>query len=197
MDEIGLLDGGASWNDFRAARGRFFEGLSRRKGEVRGNAAPMTLRRFVEAWGARDADAVAAQQLAPATVDPSANTAYLQIPLPGGQSAEIHVTRDGGDGHEDADRVSSTRIAFLLTMSSLGPLMVDATVADDGVEAVVRAHNADVDAFLTERADELADALGNALGIEGGARVQVRSGGAPAPSRLLAGPPSTGLDVQA
>jgi len=61
MDEIGLLDGGASWNDFRAARGRFFEGLSRRKGEVRGNAAPMTLRRFVEAWGARDADAVAAQ----------------------------------------------------------------------------------------------------------------------------------------
>lgn len=145
----------------------------------------------------RTADAVAAQQLAPATVDPSANTAYLQIPLPGGQSAEIHVTRDGGDGHEDADRVSGTRIAFLLTMSSLGPLMVDATVADDGVEAVVRAHNAEVDAFLTERAGELADALGNALGIEGGARVQVRSGGAPAPSRLLAGPPSTGLDVQA
>ncbi|MEZ5081152.1 MAG: hypothetical protein R2878_10955 [Thermoleophilia bacterium] len=40
MDEIGLLDGGASWSDFRAARGRFFEGLSRRKGEVRGTPRP-------------------------------------------------------------------------------------------------------------------------------------------------------------
>ena len=84
------------------------------------------------------ADAVGAQPLAgstlppPAGADPSSvNGAYLQIPLPGGGTAEVRVSPDAGGDAERGDR--PRRLAFLLHLSALGPVMVEATAGARGV----------------------------------------------------------------
>ena len=78
------------------------------------------------------ADAVGAQALAGSTLPPapgadpaSNNGAYLQLPLPGGGTAEIRVAPDGGGESSASGR--PRRLAFLLHLSALGPVMVEAT----------------------------------------------------------------------
>ncbi|HET6689636.1 MAG TPA: hypothetical protein VFG74_02125 [Miltoncostaeaceae bacterium] len=153
------------------------------------------------------ADGIAAQALAGASLppppgaaqaqaaaDPSAQTgAYLQLPLPGGGTAEVRVHPDGGgDGRGDGDRPRT--VAFLLHLSALGPVMIEATAGAAGVDATVRTTGDAARAFLGERAGELTEALGRA---SGGARVSVERMAGPPPERLLEPPPASGLDVSA
>jgi hypothetical protein len=148
----------------------------------------------------RTADALAAQALAPPALspqaDPTAQGAYLQIPLPGGQSAEVRVMPDGGDGGP-AGGERGTRVAFLLTMSSLGPVVVEAAVGPAGTDAVVRAASPEVRGFLEGRTGELAEALERAAPGARAAHVSVERLGGGAPRGLLPGPPPTGLDLTA
>jgi hypothetical protein len=151
------------------------------------------------------ADGIAAQALAgtslplpPATAqvaaqDPSAqNGAYLQIPLPGGGTAEVRVAPDGGGDGRDGDRPRT--VAFLLHLSALGPVMIEATAGPTGVDATVRASGETARAFLGERAGELAESLRRA---SRSASVSVERMAGPPPERLLEPPPSPGLDLSA
>lgn len=145
------------------------------------------------------ADAVGAQPLAGAAVpvaagpDPAASgAAYLQLPLPGGGTAEIRVAPEEGRDGDGAGR--PRRLAFLLHLSALGPVMVEAAAGPGGVNATVRAADEAARRFLDRWAPELADALGRTAPR---ARVSVERLGGPPPERLLAPPPSSGLDVSA
>jgi hypothetical protein len=156
-------------------------------------------------------DAIAAQSLAgpalAATVaanagaaangqqpDPSTqNGAYLQLPLPGGGTAEVRVQPDAGrDEGEGGSR--PRRLAFLLHLSALGPVMIDATAGPAGVDATIRVGSDDVRAFLDAQAADLAAALKRSAPA---ASVRVERMATPAPERLLAPPPSSGLDIHA
>lgn len=149
----------------------------------------------------RAADATAAQALAaPALapqLDPAQQGAYLQVPLPGGQTAEVRVMPDEGrDGGAGGSGTGSTRVAFLLHMSALGPVMVEATVGPTGVDAVVKAQSPTVRTFLEGQAPELAEGLARARPEGTRTRVSVDRL-TPPPQRLLPGPPAAGLDVAA
>lgn len=147
------------------------------------------------------ADALAAQGLAgqalpaPAGDAPAGtgNGAYLQVPLPGGGTAEVRVAPDGG-GTDAQGRGRPRRLAFLLHLSALGPVMIEATAGPGGVDATVRASGEPARRFLEGRVAELADSLRHTAG---GARVSVDRPAGPAPERLLAPPPSSGLDARA
>lgn len=149
----------------------------------------------------RTADALAAQALAPSAAapatDPSAQGAYLQVPLPGGQTAEVRVMPDHEGGGPGGEGGRSTRIAFLLTMSSLGQMVVEATVGAHGTDAVVRSSNETVREFLKGRTADLADALERAGGGERPVRVGVDRMAPGAQRRVLPGPPASGLDLSA
>ena len=147
------------------------------------------------------ADGLAAQGLAGATVpppgaaapDPSQQGAYLQVPLPGGGTAEVRVTPEGGrDAEDGAER--PRRLAFLLHLPSLGPMMIEATAGSAGVDATIRVGSDDARRFLAPLAGELATALRRAAPT---ASVSVGPIAGPAPERLLAPPPSSGLDLSA
>jgi hypothetical protein len=155
------------------------------------------------------ADGIAAQTLAGATLpaasasaqgaqaaaaDPSAqNGAYLQLPLPGGGTAEVRVHPDGGgDGREGGDR--PRKVAFLLHLSALGPVMIEATAGPAGVDATVRTTGEAARAFLGERAGELTDSLRRTSRT---ASVSVERLSGPPPERLLEPPPASGLDISA
>ena len=145
------------------------------------------------------ADAVGAQALAgptlppPAGADPSSmNGAYMQIPLPGGGTAEVRVSPDAeGDG---ASGEKPRRLAFLLHLSALGPVMVEATAGPRGVDATVRVAGDEARHHLDGLAPELTDALRRTAPR---ASVSVERLSGPAPERLLPPPPSSGLDVSA
>jgi hypothetical protein len=156
------------------------------------------------------ADGIAAQALAGASLppppgtaqaqaagqaaDPAAQGAYLQLPLPGGGTAEVRVHPDdgGGDGGDGGAR--PRKVAFLLHLSALGPVMIEASAGPAGVDATVRTTGEAARAFLGERAGDLGDALRR---TSGGASVRVeRMAGAP-PERLLEPPPASGLDISA
>ncbi|MFN8121868.1 MAG: hypothetical protein U0237_05510 [Thermoleophilia bacterium] len=149
----------------------------------------------------RTADALAAQSLVPPsalpTADPATQGAYLQVPLPGGQSAEVRVMPDQDGGGPGGEGGRGTRIAFLLTMSSLGQMVVEATVGPHGTDAVVRSASEPVREFLAGRTGELADALSRAAGDERPARVGVDRMPAGGGNRMLPGPPASGLDISA
>jgi hypothetical protein len=152
------------------------------------------------------ADGIAAQALAAASLppppgaaqqaaaDPSAqNGAYLQLPLPGGGTAEVRVHPDGGGDTRDGGE-RPRKVAFLLHLSALGPVMIEATAGPAGVDATVRAAGDAARAFLGERAGELSDALRRA---SRSASVSVERMSGPPPERLLEPPPASGLDVSA
>ncbi len=137
------------------------------------------------------ADAVGAQALAGSTLPPppgadpaSNNGAYLQLPLPGGGTAEIRVAPDGGGESSGGGR--PRRLAFLLHLSALGPVMVEATAGPGGVDATVRAADEGARRFLDTLAPELADALRR---TSARASVSVERLGGPPPERLLPPPP--------
>ncbi|MGE3141089.1 MAG: hypothetical protein AB7O53_16685, partial [Thermoleophilia bacterium] len=147
------------------------------------------------------ADGLAAQGLAGATIpppgaaapDPSSPGAYLQLPLPGGGTAELRVAPDGGEGGGvGGDR--PRRLAFLLHLSALGPVMIDATASRGAVDATIAVGTDDARAFLAPLAGELAGALRRAVPA---ASVSVERRTGPAPERLLAPPPASGLDLSA
>ena len=149
------------------------------------------------------ADGLAAQGLAGAALPAQAQAqagdsssqggAYLQVPLPGGATAEVRVSPDGG-GTDAEGRERPRRLAFLLHLSALGPVMIEATAGPGGVEATVRVTAEEARRFLSGQVAELSEALGR---TSGGARVSVERLAGPAPERLLPPPPSSGLDVQA
>lgn len=126
--------------------------------------------------------------------DPSAqNGAYLQVPLPGGGTAEVRVSPDAGrDGAEGGEK--PRRLAFLLHLSALGPVMIDASAGAKGVDATIRVGSEEARAFLDTQAPELAEALRRSAPA---ASVRVEKLATPAPERLLAPPPSSGLDIVA
>lgn len=136
----------------------------------------------------------AAQGAAAQAADPSAqNGAYLQLPLPGGGTAEVRIHPDGGgDGRDGGDR--PRKVAFLLHLSALGPVMIEATAGPAGVDATVRTTGEAARAFLGERSGELAESLRRA---SRSASVSVERMGGPPPERLLEPPPSSGVDVSA
>lgn len=145
------------------------------------------------------ADAVGAQALAtPAGTQaqaqaPAHQGAYLQLPLPGGGTAEVRVDPDAG-GDRDGHGAGRRTIAFLLNLSALGPVMITASAGPDGVEAAVRTSDEGARAHLTGEAHELA----RALAVDGTpARVRVEPSARPVPERLVAPPPATGLDRRA
>lgn len=119
------------------------------------------------------------------------NGAYLQLPLPGGGTAEVRVSPDAGHDGEGDDR-RPRRLAFLLHMSALGPVMIDASAGAAGVDATIRVGSDEVRRFLDGQAQELATALRRAAPA---ASVRVEQAVAPPPERLLAPPPSSGLDI--
>ncbi len=147
------------------------------------------------------ADAIAAQALAGALPrpgdDPGAGQgAYLQLPLPGGDTVEVHVNPDA---EQDGDAAGGPRrLAFLLHLSALGPIMVEAVVGTGGggAEAVIRAQSPEASGFLATRTGDLARGLREA-GLADDARVRVEPTPRPVPERLVDPPPSTGLDLTA
>lgn len=151
----------------------------------------------------RLADAVAAQALAGPTLPGSEQTSqgtqnqgvYLQVPLPGGQSAEVRVNPDAqGEGPDGEER--ARRIAFLLHLSALGPVLIEANHGPRGTEAIVRVTSSGARAYLAERASELAEGLRRSADEPDRVRVSVERFAGPAPTRLLPAPPPTGLDFQ-
>ena len=119
------------------------------------------------------------------------NGAYLQLPLPGGGTAEVRISPDAGRDGEGDDR-RPRRLAFLLHMSALGPVMIDASAGAAGVDATIRVGSDEVRRFLDGQAQELATALRRAAPA---ASVRVEQAATPPPERLLAPPPSSGLDI--
>ncbi|WP_217921654.1 hypothetical protein [Miltoncostaea oceani] len=147
------------------------------------------------------ADGLAAQGLAGATIpppgaaapDPAQQGAYLQVPLPGGGTAEVRVAPDGG--HDAGDgRERPRRLAFLLHLSALGPVMIEATAGGGAVDATVRVGTDEARRFLAPLAGDLAASLRRAAPA---ASVSVERLPGPAPERLLAPPPPSGLDLSA
>ena len=98
----------------------------------------------------------------------------------------------GGDGREGGDR--PRKVAFLLHLSALGPVMIEATAGPAGVDATVRATGEAARAFLRGRAGELTESLGR---TSRSASVSVERMTGPPPERLLEPPPSSGLDISA
>jgi|GEM_PF-6018812 len=150
----------------------------------------------------RAAEALAAQPAVPPALlpaaDPTQAGAYMQIPLPGGRTAEVRVLPDGGgEGGEGGRGGRPTRVAFLLHMDALGPLTVEAVVGEAAVDALVRSPAPGVRAFLAGRAPELADALAGLRPDGPRPRVGVEPLGESAPPRLAPAPPATGLDLSA
>ncbi|MFN8109589.1 MAG: hypothetical protein U0Y82_07050 [Thermoleophilia bacterium] len=148
----------------------------------------------------RTADALAAQALAPGAAQagpPTPPGAYLQVPLPGGQNAEVQVLPDAEKRDGASGEPRTTRVAFLLNLSSLGQLVVDATVGPGGTDATVRAASEPARAFLAGRAEQLAGALSASAPGGVAARVAVERSTAGEPARLLPAPPATGLDRSA
>jgi hypothetical protein len=145
----------------------------------------------------RTADALAAQNLAPpaltAQTEPSNMGAYLQIPLPGGQTAEVRINPDG-QGEGGGGATGPRKLAFLLHMTSLGALMIEATVGPRGVDATVKAQSTGARAFLKTQMGELEEALERAH--PGAVRVGLERLREAAP-RLVPPPPSSALDLQA
>lgn len=147
------------------------------------------------------ADAIAAQALAGVLPrpgdDPGAGQgAYLQLPLPGGDTVEVHVNPDADQSTDGAG--GPRRLAFLLHLSALGPIMVEAVIRTGagGAEAVIRAQSSEASGFLATRTGELARGLREA-GLADDARVRVEPTPRPVPERLVDPPPSTGLDLTA
>jgi hypothetical protein len=148
-------------------------------------------------------ETIGAQALAaPSTPAPNQSAtggAYLQIPLPGGGTAEVRVAPDGGDGGADGDgerRDGPRTVAMLLHMSALGPVMVTANAGADAVDARIRVEDEAARAFLSRHAAELASALGTG-DAAGPARVRVEAPERPAHGRLLAPTPHDGVDRRA
>jgi len=121
------------------------------------------------------------------------NGAYLQLPLPGGGTAEVRVSPDGGrEGTEGGDR--PRKLAFLLHLSALGPVMIEASAGAAAVDATIRVGSDEVRRFLGTQAGELAEALRRSAPA---ASVSVERLAGPPPERLVAPPPSSGLDLSA
>lgn len=151
----------------------------------------------------RLADSVAAQAFAGPTLPGSDQATqgtqnqgvYLQLPLPGGQSAEVRINPDAqGEGADGEER--ARRIAFLLHLSALGPVLIEANHGPRGTEAIVRVTSSGARAYLAERSRELADALRRSAKDPDNVRVSVERFAGPAPTRLLPPPPPNGLDFQ-
>lgn len=152
----------------------------------------------------RLSDSIAAQSFAGPTLPGSEQTqqgtsnqgVYLQVPLPGGQSAEVRINPDAhGEGPDGEER--PRRIAFLLHLSALGPVLIEATHGPTGTEAVVRLTSSDARVYVAQRAHELAESLRRTSESPEGVRVTVERFSSPPPTRLLPPPPATGLDFQA
>jgi hypothetical protein len=151
----------------------------------------------------RLAEAVVAQALVGPTLpgsDPAATGspsqgAYLQLPLPGGQSAEVRVNPDAGGQGRDGEK-RGRRIAFLLHLSALGPVLIEANHGPTGTEAIVRVSSAPARAYLAGRTQELADALRRSSDTQG-VRVAVERFQGPPPERLVPPPPASGLELRA
>lgn len=213
-----IADGAASGDpeSFRAALRRLGHGLEAElaRGQVpdedtlRTRLHELASRPGPEAVLARAAerlsDSIAAQAFAGPTLPgseqaqqgTSSQGVYLQVPLPGGQSAEVRINPDAhGEGPDGEDR--PRRIAFLLHLSALGPVLIEATHGPTGTEAIVRLASADARAYVAQRARELAESLRRASESAGGVRVTVERFSGPPPTRLLPPPPATGLDFQA
>jgi hypothetical protein len=144
------------------------------------------------------ADALGAQPLAgpaggggAAPPPPPHEGVYLQLPLPGGGTAQVRVDPDGPEGRGGA---RGRRVALLLDLSALGRVMITATTGEGAVDARVRAEREDARAFLAARSGELARALGES---ERPARVRVEAVAGPVPERLLAPPPALAVDRRA
>jgi hypothetical protein len=121
------------------------------------------------------------------------NGAYLQVPLPGGGTAEVRISPDAGREQEGGG-TRPRRLAFLLHLSALGPVMIDASAGTAGVDATIRVGSDEARSFLTTQAGELVDALRRSAPA---AAVRVERLAGPAPERLLAPPPASGLDLRA
>jgi hypothetical protein len=126
--------------------------------------------------------------------DPATAGAALQVPLPGGGTAEVRVGPDGGGDGGPAGAPRPRRIAVLLTLSHLGTVVVDALAGPGGVEATVRASGEEARAFLAGRAPELVRALS---GTGAPASVGVRAIAGPPPERLAQPPAACGRDFTA
>jgi hypothetical protein len=100
---------------------------------------------------------------------------------------------DGGREGPDADR-RPRRIAFLLHLSALGTVAIDALAGPDGVDASVRATGDAARGFLAARAPELVRSLAQA-GVPASVGVRAIEGAPHA--RLAPPPPSGGLDLSA
>ncbi len=150
------------------------------------------------AMAERAGDAIAAQPLVGQALnqDPSQQSAYLQMPLPGGQTAEVHVNADrDADGEHRGG--GGTKVAFVLNMSKLGPLVIEASLGADGVDAAVRSASAPVREYLTSQAHDLADGLARALPGQRQPHVRVdRMAPHEAPG-IIPPPPASGLNVSA
>lgn len=151
----------------------------------------------------RAADALGAQALmGPAlsqASDGAQQGAYLQMPLPGGQTAEVHVNPDGGGDGPGREGGRGTRVAFALTMSHLGPLVIEASVGPGGVDAVVRSQAPAVREFLASQTADLAEGLARAIPDGPRPRVSVErlSAAGGSSTGLAPPPPPSGLDLSA
>jgi hypothetical protein len=117
---------------------------------------------------------------------------YLQLPLPGGGSAQVRVDPDASGGGSEGG--GTRRVAMLLDLSALGRVMITATAGDGPVDARVRAEKEDARAFLATHSGDLIAALGQG---DAPARVRVEAVARPTPERLLAPPPVPGVDRHA
>lgn len=143
------------------------------------------------------ADAIGAQALA-APAQPAASSdagAYLQLPLPDGGTAEVRVLPDREDDGGGAEGERPRRVAFLLHLSALGTVMIDAASSDEGVDAVVRIGDPAAQRFAAGHAAELERDLRRAGASR--ARVAIEPLSNEADARPLPPPPASGLDLSA
>lgn len=134
---------------------------------------------------------LAAQVSAQALAGVIGDGQYLQLPLPGGASAEILLPdpdddsgRPGGDG-------GATTARILLDLPALGRVEIDAIVAADATLARVRAQDDGGRIALAEALPELRQALSG----RGDVHVQIEPG--EAATSLLPAPPPLGLELEA
>ncbi|MEQ8835150.1 MAG: hypothetical protein RIB67_12000 [Miltoncostaeaceae bacterium] len=164
-------------------------------------AEPALARAALAAGETIGAQSIAAPST-PAPHQSATGGAYLQIPLPGGGTAEIRVAPDDGGGQGGGDEEGDARgsgprtVAMLLHLSALGPVTVTASAGAEAVDARVRVENEVARAFLERHAAELAAAIGPG---DGGAPARVRVDAAERPThgRLLAPTPHDGVDRRA
>lgn len=150
------------------------------------------------AMAERAGDAIAAQPLVGQALnqDPSQQSAYLQMPLPGGQTAEVHVNADrDADGEHRGG--AGTKVAFVLNMSRLGPLLIEASLGADGVDAAVRSASAPVREYLAGQAGDLAEGLARALPGQRQPHVRVDRMAPNESPAIIPPPPASGLNVSA